>query len=68
MGGLCEERSEKGRGGRQVEREGQQQTGTNGRMRKTAAKMGGLCEERSENGRGGRQVEREGQQQGPMEE
>ena len=25
MGGLCEERSEKGRGGRQVEREGQQQ-------------------------------------------
>ena len=25
MGGLCEERSEKGRGGRKVERKGQQQ-------------------------------------------
>ena len=27
MGGLCEERSEKGRGGRKVERKGQQQGG-----------------------------------------
>ena len=43
-------------------------TGTNGRMRKTTAKMGGLCEEMSEKGRGGRKVEREGQQQGPIEE
>ena len=53
MGGLCEERSKKGRGGRPQLRWEDCVKRDLRKTRKTTAKMGGLCEERSKKGRGG---------------